>query len=220
MNLSREIAILLRKDFELEIKKKQVALGLLVYMSSCIFLVQILEENLNARMWNVVFWLLMVFVTMTIVNKSFLGESKARQLFYYNNFRAQAMIISKQIYSLIISIVFGMIAYLLFSFFIPLEIDHRGQYFVILLLGTVSISLSTTFLSSISAQVMDSSGALTAVLGMPLLIPLFLLIQQSSIGFVSSVVGVDFLTSVVLLLVFDVIIFFLSLLLFPLVWTK
>ncbi len=220
MGLTKEIAVLLRKDFDLEMKKRQVALGLLVYMASTIFLVQTLEEGLSPRIWNLVFWLLMIFVTMTIVNKSFLGESRSRQIFYYSHFSARAMIISKQIYSLGMAILFGIAAYVLFSFFSPLDIASKSRYFVILLLGTMSISLTTTFLSAMSAQVTDSSGALTAVLGMPLLIPLFLLIQNSSIGFVSDVVGVDFWTSVVLLLVFDGIIFLLSLLLFPLVWTE
>ncbi len=215
-----QILLLIRKDVDLEIRKKHVAIGLLLYIFSTIFLVQYLEDELVPRMWNLVFWILMIFLTITINNKSFLGEGQKRNLYYYTQFSPRAMIVSKQLYSIMISVLFGIAAYVLFSFFNPLEIADKSKYFVILILGTVSISLCTTFLSALSSQVSDAPGALTAVLGLPLLIPLFILIQRFSLGFVSSVVSYDFMTSVLLLLVYDVIIFVLSLLLFPLVWTE
>ncbi len=220
MGTSEQIGLLLRKDIDLEIRKKHVALGLLLYIFSTIFLVQYLEERLVPRMWNLVFWILMIFMTITINNKSFLGESRARNLYYYTQFSSRAVIISKQLYGMMLSLLFGLVAYIFFSFFNPLEIDDRGSYLVILMLGTLSISLCTTFLSAISAQVSDAPGALTAVLGLPLLIPLFILIQRFSLGFVSDVISYDFSYSVILLLVYDVIIFTLSVILFPLVWTE
>ncbi len=220
MRTAEEIRLLFQKDVDLEIRKKHVVLGLLLYIFSTIFLVQYLEDSLIPRMWNLVFWILMIFMTITINNKSFLGESHRRNLYYYTQFSPKAIIVSKQIYSILLSILLGIVAYILFSFFNPLEIEERGRYFVILILGTVSISLCTTFLSAISAQVSDAPGALTAVLGLPLLIPLFLLIQRFSLGYVSDVVTYDFSTGVVLLLVYDLIIFVLSVLLFPLVWNQ
>ncbi len=220
MSTAQQIMLLMRKDIDLELRKKHVALGLLLYVFSTIFLVQYLEESLIPRVWNLVFWILMIFMTITINNKSFLGESYQRNLYYYTQFSARAMIISKQLYGVLISLLFGLVAYVLFSFFNPLDIADKAGYFIILMLGTISISLCTTFLSAISAQVSDAPGALTAVLGLPLLIPLFILIQRFSLGFVSDVVSFDFGTSVLLLWVFDAIIFLLSLLLFPLVYTE
>ncbi len=214
----QEIGLILRKDLQLELRKKQVLLGYLTYMLSTVFLIHTLEENMSSRMWNAVFWVVILFVTVILSSKAFLGESPHRQQFYYHHFRARSVILAKQIYSLILAFIFVLLAYAALSFFDPIELENPKPYFAVLLTGTFCIAACVTFLSSMAAQLSDSSGALTAILGLPLMIPLFLIIRQASIGLVSSVGTTAWEKSMGLLWVYLVLIWILSVLLFPLIW--
>ncbi len=214
----QEIVLLLRKDMQLELRRKQVLLGYLIYMLSTVFLIHSLEDNMSSRMWNAVFWLVILFVTVILASKAFLGESPHRQQFYFQNFRPKSVIISKQIYSMILSLIFVLLAYGALSFFDPLQLAEPGKYFLALLMGTFCIAACITFLSSMASQLDDASGSLTAVMGLPLMIPLFLLIRQSTLGLVSDVTMTGWGNSVGLLSVYLVLIWILSVLLFPMVW--
>ncbi len=78
--------------------------------------------------WNALFWIIMLFASINAVSKSFLQESKGRQLYIYTIASPLALIISKTIYNVLLMMVLTIVAlcfYMLVFDYVP-----RGPGFV------------------------------------------------------------------------------------------
>jgi heme exporter protein B len=118
---------LLKKEIILEWRSKYAFNGILLYIVSTVFVCYI-SFNLNPGfkgsqgypiVWNILFWIIMLFASVNAIAKSFLQESKSRLLYYYSIAHPQAIIISKTIYNaLLMALVkrIGIYWYILFFY--------------------------------------------------------------------------------------------------------
>ena len=111
------IVKLIKKDLLLEWRQKYSFYGILLYLASSIFLINLLAQQPEPEVWNVLFWVILLFVSVNAVAKSFLQESKSRQLYYYSIFSAQEVILAKLIYNILLMLLMSLVAY---AFFIVL----------------------------------------------------------------------------------------------------
>ena len=101
----KHIWILLKKDFLLEWRQKYSLYGLLLYLVSAVFTINMLQEKPEAETWSSLFWIILLFVSVNAVAKSFLQESKNRNIYYYTIHNPRDIIISKLITALFYSTV-------------------------------------------------------------------------------------------------------------------
>ena len=202
----------------IEFRQQHALFGILLYVASTIFVLKLAVTKPDAVIWNALFWITQLFVVTNAVAKSFLGDSKGRQLYYYSIANPVDYIFSKLIGNTLLMLVLSTVSILLYSLLLGSPLVFAGTFFGISLLGGISLSLVFTLLSAIASKAQQQA-SLMAILGFPIIIPqLILLIRLSKVAF-----GEVFRTGVVfqltgLLIGLDVMIIILAAILFPYLW--
>ena len=85
--LINEIRVLVKKEIQMEWRQKYAIHGLLLYLASTIFVCYLSfkakQQAINPITWNTLFWLIILFIAVNAIGKSFTQESKQRNIFYY-----------------------------------------------------------------------------------------------------------------------------------------
>ena len=202
----------------LEIRQQYTFYGILLYIASTIFVLYLAMGQPEAAAWNGLFWMNLLFICINAVAKSFLQESRGRMLYYYSIAGALDFILAKLLYNVLLMLVMSLLSLLMFSFFLGSPFLNNLQFIGITILGGVSISLVFTLLAAIAARA-NQNAALMAILGFPLIIPQLLLLVKISKSAFGEVFNDGALSQMVLLLSgLDIMVVFLSLILFPFLW--
>src|SRR6201990_1292098 len=118
MKLVNETWYLLKKEILLEWRSKYAFNGVLLYVVSTVFICYI-SFNLTPGfsgsngykvVWNVLFWIIMLFASVNAIAKSFMQESKSRLLYYYSIASPRAIILSKTFYNVLLMSLLSLLA--------------------------------------------------------------------------------------------------------------
>jgi len=167
--------------------------------------------------WNALFWIIMLFASINAVSKSFLQESKGRQLYIYTIASPLALIISKTIYNVLLMMLLTVIAlgfYTLVFNYVP---EDLGLYIVATLLGSLSFSTIFTMVSAIASKA-GNGGMLMAILSFPVIIPVLIVLiklTKNAIDGLDRSVSMD---EIGILLIINALVMAVSLILFPYLW--
>lgn len=225
MKLVNETWYLLKKEVLLEWRSKYAFNGVLLYVVSTVFVCYI-SLNLNPGfsgssgypiVWNVLFWIIMLFASVNAIAKSFMQESKSRLLYYYSIASPQAIILSKTIYNILLMALLSTLALIIYKVFFPNALGDPLYYFLAVLLGSVSFSTVFTMISAIASKA-GNNGTLMAILSFPVIIPVILVLIKLS---KSAMDGVDrsfFYGNIGVLCAINAIVIATALLLFPYLW--
>jgi len=69
---------LLRKEFVIEFRQRYAISGIVLYVFSMVFVVYIASIKVQPQVWNILFWLIVLFASINAVVKSFVQESGTR----------------------------------------------------------------------------------------------------------------------------------------------
>ncbi|MFM9020918.1 MAG: heme exporter protein CcmB [Sediminibacterium sp.] len=208
---------LVKKDLLLESRQQYTFYGMLLYVASTIFVIYQTMGQPDEKSWNGLFWIVLLFVCVNAVAKSFLQESHGRLLYFYTIAGARDFVLSKLLFNMLLMAGMGLLSLLLFTLLLGNPLEHAGKFLLITCLGGASIGLVFTFLAAIAARARQST-ALMAVMGFPLIIPqLLLLMKIAAIAF-SSVIQSGLLEMILLLIALDIMVVLLSVILFPFLW--
>lgn len=217
MNLISQVKHLVKKELLLEWRSKYTLNGVLLYVVSTVFVCFLSFVSIDKITWNALFWIIMLFASINAVSKSFLQESKGRQLYIYTIASPTALIISKTIYNVMLMLLLTVIAlgfYMLVFTTVP---EDLPMYLLATVLGSLSFSTIFTMVSAIAAKA-GNGGMLMAILSFPVIIPvLVVLIKLTK----NAIDGLDRSVSwdeVGILLIINVLVMAVSLLLFPYLW--
>lgn len=218
MTLFHQIKFLIRKEIMLEWRSRYALNGILLYVVSTIFVCYLsFREISNLPTWNALFWIIMLFASVNAITKSFMQESRGRQLYYYTITGPQAIIISKIIYNVFLMLLLSTIALGFYTLVFKNPVGDPLFYMLSVLLGSISFASVFTMVSGIASKA-GNGGALMAILSFPVVIPLLLVLIKLS---KNSLDGLDRSVSfdeIAILLAINVIIITTSLLLFPYLW--
>ncbi|PAW94262.1 ABC transporter permease [Mucilaginibacter sp. MD40] len=225
MKLAGQTIELLKKEIILEWRSKYAFNGILLYIVSTVFVCYI-SFNLNPGfkqsagypiVWNILFWIIMLFASVNAVAKSFLQENKARLLYYYTIAHPQAIILSKTIYNTLLMSLLSVLALVVYLLFFPNKVDDLLYYFIVVLLGSVSFSTVFTMISAIASKA-GNNGTLMAILSFPVVIPVILILVKVSKAAMDGIDRSLSLNNIGTLLAINVIVIASSLILFPFLW--
>jgi heme exporter protein B len=218
MSLSSEIKHLVIKDIRLELKQKYALNGILLYIISTIFLCALAFERIIIPVtWNALFWVILLFAAVNAVSKSFIQENQGRQLYYYSLASAQAIILAKMIYNIILMLVLSILFYFIFTLFLGSYIENHVLFFATIALGGIGFASLFTMVSAIASRT-NNNFALMAVLGFPIILPLLVLLIKVSKSSLTNTGISSIIPSLVGLAGLNLIIIILSGLLFPYLW--
>lgn len=217
---SRIIA-LLKKDILLELRQKHTFYGVLLYIASTIFVLYLsFNDDIQANVWNGLFWVIQLFVCVNTVAKSFLQESRGRMLYFYSIASPTEFIIAKLVYNLLLMLLMSLLSLLLFYIFLNNPLDKTYLFIGIVMLGGISLSLVFTLMSAIAAKAQQNA-ALIAILGFPVILPqLLLLMRLSKAAFGEIFKDGAVLQIAGLIVLLDIAVVALSAILFPYIWKE
>ncbi len=216
----KNIVALLKKDVLLELRQQHTFYGILLYIASTIFVLFLSVSDLEAGVWNGLFWVIQLFVCVNAVAKSFLQESGGRMLYFYSIVSPAEFVLAKLLYNILIMLMMSGISLFLFYIFFNNPVTHAAQFLGIVLLGGSSISLVFTLMSAIAARAQQNA-ALIAILGFPVILPqLLLLMRLSKTAFNEIFKAGAVLQITGLIIGLDILIAALAVILFPYLWKE
>jgi heme exporter protein B len=212
---------LLQKEFQLELRRKSVVAGLSLYLFSTVFISYLafaLKQNfITPLVWSALFWITILFTAINTVAKSFIGEKRGLEIYYYSIASPIDVLLSKIIYNFLLCLLLSTTGYFLFTLFVNNPIYDKLIFSATLALTSFGFAASLTLLSGIASKA-NNSNILMAVLSFPVVISILLMaikITKNSMDGLDPSVSYNSLLS---LLAINCLIAAASYLLFPFVW--
>jgi heme exporter protein B len=213
----KRVITLLKKEILIELRLQYSFYGVLLYVASTTFVLYLAINQPEKQVWVGLFWVILLFASVTAIAKSFLQESRGRMLYYYTICSAQEFIIAKLIFNALLMVIISLLSWLLVQLLLGSPVVKPWLFLFTTILGSISLGLLFTLLSAIAAKA-NQNAALMAILGFPLMIPLLLiLIKLSNVAL--SVSNIYFPIDLIgILLGYNILIIMLSNILFPFIW--
>ena len=216
MRSINHIFTLFKKDVLLEIRQQYSFYGVLLYIGATIFVLYMAIESPESNVWNGLFWVIQIFISVNAVAKSFLQESRGRMLYFYSIAGPRDFVLAKLLFNSLLMLLMSLLSLALFSLFLGNPILKAGAFIGLVLLGGWSLSLVFTFLAAIAAKAQQNA-AIMAVLGFPLIIPQLMLLMRLSNAAFNEAMSLP-VSSVLLLIALDAMVILLAVILFPFLW--
>ena len=173
---------LLKKEFLLEFRQRYAISGIVLYVFSMVFVVYAASIKVQPQVWNILFWLIILFASINAVVKSFVQESGARQLYYYQLADPAMLLLAKIVYNTLLLLVLSLLAFGSYSVVAGNPVKDPSLFVLILVLGSLGFSIAFTFIASIAAKA-NNSATLMAILSFPVIMPILLtLVRLSAIA--------------------------------------
>ena len=217
MKNSTTIFTLIKKDLLLEVRQQYSFFGILLYIASTTFVVYLSMGQPEEKVWNGLFWVLQLFVSINAVAKSFLQENKGRMLYFYTIASPTNFVIAKLLFNAILMLLMNLLSLAVFTLLLGNPMAKIGEYLLISLLGGMSLSLVFTFLAAIAAKAQQQA-ALMAIMGFPIIVPQLLLLMKISSAAFSSAIQLGWWQMIGMLVGLDLMIIALAYILFPFLW--
>jgi heme exporter protein B len=148
MDLFNQVKFLIRKEIMLEWRSKYALNGILLYVVSTVFVCYLAFREISSPpTWNALFWIIMLFASVNAITKSFIQESRGRQLYYYTITGPQAIIISKIIYNILLMLLLSGIALAFYTLVFHNPLGDPLFYMLSVLLGSISFASVFTMIS-------------------------------------------------------------------------
>jgi heme exporter protein B len=200
----------------LEIRQQYSFYGVLLYIGATIFVLYMAIETPESNVWNGLFWVIQLFISINAVAKSFLQESRGRMLYFYSIAGPKDFVIAKLLFNSLLMLLMSLLSLGLFSLFLGNPVQKAGAFIGLVLLGGWSLSLVFTFLAAIAAKAQQNA-AIMAILGFPLIIPQLLLLMRLSNAAFNEAMSLP-VSTVLLLIALDAMVILLAVILFPFLW--
>jgi heme exporter protein B len=173
-------------------------------------------ESPESNVWNGLFWVIQIFISVNAVAKSFLQESRGRMLYFYSIAGPRDFVLAKLLFNSLLMLLMSLLSLALFSLFLGNPLAKAGTFIGLVLLGGWSLSLVFTFLAAIAAKAQQNA-AIMAVLGFPLIIPQLILLMRLSNATFNETIPIP-VTTILLLIALDLMVILLAVILFPFLW--
>jgi len=217
----QEIWTLVKKEILIELRMKYAISGMILYLVSSMFLGYITFNlgmvPVNIPTWNVLFWIIMLFVATNSIAKSFIQESKERQLYYYTIANPLSIIISKVIFNTLLMVFLVVFGFIIYIILLGNPVNDLILFIINLLIGALGFSACFTMISSIASKA-SNSGTLMAILGFPIIIPMLLLLIKISNTAIEGLNRTTVYDEITTLLAIIIISITTSIILFPYLW--
>lgn len=213
--------LLILKEFTLEVRRKAAISALSLYLFSTTFICYLtfnLKQHLiTPLVWSALFWITILFTSVSTIAKSFIGEGKARSIYYYSVARPSDIILSKIIYNSVLCASLALSGLLFFFLFLGNPVVDLQLFLVVIVLVCLGFSASLTLLSSIASRTNNGS-VLMAVLSFPVVISVLLMAVKVSKNCIDGLDRSESLDEIMILASINCLVAAVSFLLFPYIW--
>src|SRR5436305_8396328 len=131
----KQIWTLFKKDVLLEVRQQYAFYGVLLYVGAATFVLYMAIENPETPVWNGLFWIIQLFISINAVAKSFLQESRNRMMYYQTISSPQNFILAKLLFNSVLMLVMNILSFVLFSLFMGYSVERTAIFIGIVCLG-------------------------------------------------------------------------------------
>lgn len=210
---------LMRKDLLQEWRQKHTLFGVALYVGCTVFAVYLMNGKPEGKVWNALFWVTQLFVSVNAAAKAFLQEPTERFRYYYTLAKPHTFFLAKLLYNLVLLLVMNLISLGLFMLLLGSPLVQTSLFLVISMLGSISLTVVFTFLSAIASRAQQQA-AMMAILGFPLVLPMLLILSRLALKAVSPVFQPGWGQMAAMLIGLDVLVVVLGMVLFPFLWQE
>jgi heme exporter protein B len=203
-------------ELKQELRSKAALSAMVLYVIATVFTVYMCIKTNDDRTFNALIWVVMLFVCMNLVARSFFQIQASRFNYYYTTVHPVAFLFSKIIYNTLLTLGLAILTWALFSVLFGVHVDRFLLFFFVLINGTAAITATLTMLSAIAAKA--NSTTLLAVLSFPILIPILMLVQQLSLAAFTDMKLSGLYGDFIALAAMHVLVYVLGGVLFPYLW--
>ncbi|MBC5992797.1 heme exporter protein CcmB [Pontibacter cellulosilyticus] len=219
--LFKEVLYLIQKDLVLEWRQKYAFNGMILYVSSTVFVCYLsfgLRSNvLTVPVWNAVLWIILLFTSVNAIAKSFMQENRGRLLYFYSIVSPQGVILAKIVYNALLMLILALICFVFYAFVLGNPVQDVPMFLLTIFLGAIGFSTSLTMISGIASKAANSS-TLMAVLSFPVIVPMLLMLIKMSKNALDGLDRSTSLDELLTLLAINMIVITVSYILFPYLW--
>ncbi|MCC9167772.1 heme exporter protein CcmB [Pontibacter harenae] len=219
--LFKEVLYLVKKDLVLEWRQKYAFNGMLLYVSSTVFVCFLSfgmrSGVLDAPVWNALLWIILLFTSVNAIAKSFMQENRGRLLYFYSIVSPQGVILAKIVYNTLLMLVLALICFVFYALVLGNPVDDIPMFLLSLVLGAIGFSTSLTMISGIASKA-SNNGTLMAVLSFPVIVPMLLMLIKISKNAMDGLERSSSLDELLTLLAINMIVVTVSYILFPYLW--
>jgi heme exporter protein B len=216
--LIRQVQLLFLKEIKSEWKQRHALNGIILQLVAAVFIAYLSLGSLKTQVWNGLFWIILMLTTIQAVARGFLQESQGKMLYLHQMASPQAIILGKIIYNIFMAFILGIACILTYILLLGNEIVHWDIFLATMFLFSAGLSALVGTLSALASKA-GSNHLLVPVLSFPLLIPLVLVAVRAS-KVATGLMNMAGYKDIWVLLLFDVMLVFLSVLLYRFVWRE
>lgn len=170
---------LIKAEWAMDLKKPAVLAAAGLQIAAMALLSFLTQPHITPKIWNSLFWLVLILCTLQAVAKNFLGITRSRWIYYNQLATPTAILWSKMLYGIVTMLMLTLINLVLFGFFMGFPIEHIQAYFINLFLVTAGISFVFTLIGAIASKA-NQAGFLAPVLSLPVILPILLVGMKAS----------------------------------------
>lgn len=214
---------LVQFEWQIDRRNSSSIVGIVLYIFTVLFFcLQAFKKTPDPMVWNNLFWILLIFSAINSSSKNFSQYDRGRFIYLYTICRPQHFILAKIIYSIIFTLAITIITLLVYGLFLgfqPLESANIQLYVFTLIIGSSGFAAILTFMSILGVRA-NTGNSLTAILSIPLLIPLIISINELCALAINGLPIDMASTSLIVAGSCDILVIALAFILFPYLWRE
>lgn len=182
MNRLQTLIAVLEKDLRIELRSKYGLNTVLAFVaaSMTIILFTLGAHELPVQAQSGLVWIIVLFATLSTISRTFVAETEHRTLDVLRlNGEPVPVYLGKLIFNFCFALTVTLVTLLAYLLLLDLSPANPGLLALIVLLGCLGLAAVTTLLGAVIAQA-TRKGTIFSVLCMPLLLPLVLLLAQTT----------------------------------------
>ncbi len=220
MLVLQQTLTLLKKEFLLEFRQKNAFFSLILYIVGTVFLCymafHLKTQHINSVTWNTLFWIILLFVAINSIGKSFINESKSRHYYYYHTANPLAYVFSKMIYNIVLMTTMAFLTFGFMNLVLHIEIGDINVFMLNLIMGSIGFSCTLTLIAAIAGQ--TSNPMLMAIMSFPVILPLLLILIRVSSHAIDGLLRSGITDDLIALSAINVIVVVVTYILYPYLW--
>jgi len=216
-SMVKEIFWLIQKEWQIEWRRKAGLSSILLYVVTTSFVLFLALNNPDKKVWNVLYWIIILFASVNALAGSFVREGLNRHLYYYSMHRPLSVVLAKAIFNTLLLGLLCTIAFFMMVLFTYNPVLNKGLFITTIILGATGFSMVFSFLSAVVQRV-HNGAFLMVILGFPIIIALLVVLLRLS-GVALGQVHTDDISGLVLTGIgLNAILLAAIILLFPFLW--
>ncbi len=210
----KEVKMLFQKEMILEWRSKFAISGVVLYVFSTIFVSSLIIIHVEKFAWNALFWIIMLFSAINAMSKSFLQESRGRQMYISGLAAPSSILVAKILYNCCLMIFLTLIAFGIYCIVFKMQAHDLLMYLTTIVLGSITFSTLFTLISAIASKA-GNGGVLMAILSFPIIIPALIVLARLAKNAMDGLDRSVNLDEIFTLIVINILAIVFSVLLFP-----